>query len=153
MDLFWLLLAVAVALGCVFGIVAVMFEAAPHCGDWRTMRTPTNAHVVRIADLGNTCMDGGLIVTPFERLRTAVKLANRLTLHSNGRDALQLREDADNFARQQTSPDVTLETLARCDETLLHRYPHGYWMINSALVRESARRRGVTDTLVATRAP
>lgn len=55
-------------------------------------------------------------------------------------DMLAWREAADKFAAAQKSSDVVLVELGRTD--LLCQYAQGYWLVSSALVRESARRRG-----------
>jgi len=56
-----------------------------------------------------------------------------------------VRRDADEFAAKQSEPDVTLALLERCDDSLLHRYPHGYWLISAALVRASVAKRNAGE--------
>lgn len=96
-----------------------------------------------------SCAPDGVAITSLDRLRASVTMLDRMVNTGRSPDGkcssmAQTAAAADAFAAQQTSPDVTLGQLGRCDETLVSLYPHGYWMLSSALVRESARRRGVT---------
>ena len=99
-----------------------------------------------IARLAEPCRRDGVLITSMDRLRIAVTMADTMIARGglNGQriNMATIRDDADAFARAQPSPSVTLAMLERCDETLLQQYAHGYWLISSALVRESARRNG-----------
>lgn len=99
-----------------------------------------------IARLAEPCRRDGVLITSMDRLRIAVTMADTMIARGglNGQriSMATIRNDADAFARAQPSPSVTLAMLERCDETLLHQYAHGYWLISSALVREAARRNG-----------
>lgn len=110
-----------------------------------------------VAQLATPCTRDGVLITSMDRLRAAVTLADTMimrgSLHGERISMATVREDADRFAQLQKSPDVTGEMLGRCDETLLQRYPHGYWLISAALVRESARRRGFIAPIDTPRAP
>lgn len=103
-----------------------------------------------IARLAEPCRRDGVLITSMDRLRIAVTMADTMIVRGglNGQriNMATIRDDADAFARAQSSPSVTLAMLERCDETLLQQYAHGYWLINSALVRESARRNGFIPT-------
>ena len=94
-----------------------------------------------------TCAPDGTAITSEDRLRVTVMMLDHTIATGrapDGRksDMLQTRAVADEFARQQVSPDVTLAMLEQCDQYLLHDYQHGFWLLSSALVREAARRRG-----------
>lgn len=139
------------ALFCVATGVAVLYCIADWLApvpEWRKIQ-PVGAGATRqpiqIAQLGAPCERDGVLITQMDRLRAAVTLADMLIMRGdlNGHrvSQMQIVSDADRFAQLQVSPDVTIEMLGRCDESLLQRYPHGYWTISAALVRESARRR------------
>jgi hypothetical protein len=104
------------------------------------------------------CAPDGIAITSLDRLRAAVTSLDRMINTGRAPDGrrstmIQTGATADAFAQQQISPDVTLAQLSRCDDSLIAVYPHGYWMLSSALVRESARRRTVQQPLVTPRAP
>lgn len=147
-SLLWAIFIVAVAVAFIF-CVADLVSPIPHAlRDIRPAGPVTQpSRSISITDLGGVCERDGVLITAMDRLRAAVTLADAMILRGglNGHKVsmAQIRDDADRFAQLQTSPDVTLEMLGRCDETLLQKYPHGYWVISSALVRESARRRGM----------
>jgi hypothetical protein len=137
---------------CVAVGIAVLYFVA----DWLSPAEPVDYHSIRteqahrptqIAQLGTVCTRDGILISQIDRLRAAVTIADRMIWQGglNGRrlSLQQIRTDADKFAQLQVSPDVTIEMLGRCDETLLQKYPQGYWLISAALVRESARRRQV----------
>ena len=128
--------------------------------DWRDIQPagpqgkPTPSTV---AQLAMPCQRDGVLITSMDRLRAAVTMSDMMILRGglDGRKIpmMTIRNDAERFAQLQTSPDVTLEMLSRCDESLLQKHPHGYWLISSALVRESARRRGFVQPIDTPRAP
>ena len=156
----WALFIVAVSIACIYAI-ADLISPIPHAlRDIRPAGPVTKpARPISITDLGAVCERDGILITSMDRLRAAVTLADTMILRGglNGQKlSMQtVRNDADRFAQLQVSPDVTLEMLGRCDESLLQKYPHGYWMISAALVRESARRRGTIahPTITDPRAP
>lgn len=153
---------IAVAVVTALGALAYMIGDVLRPTDWRNIQPvgPQGKAPVHptIAQLAAPCQRDGVLITSMDRLRAAVTLADTMIMRGglNGQHVgmAKIRDDADRFAQLQTSPDVTVEMLGRCDETLLQRYPHGYWMISAALVRESARRRGfVIAPIDAARAP
>lgn len=161
---FILLLALAVSL--VMAVYALLFGVAdvlsplPAAARGIRIDAPAAPRVTHISDLGGVCQRDGVLITSMDRLRAAVTVADRMiatnrAIDGKRVDMVQIRADADQFAQRQAVPDVTLEMLSRCDESLLHRYPHGYWLVSAALVRESARRRGTAahPSLVDQRAP
>lgn len=105
-----------------------------------------------------SCARDGVAITSQDRLHIAVTMLDRMINTGRAPDGKpstmnQTTATADAFARQQASPDVTLAQLAHCDGTLVSVYPHGYWMLSSALVRESARRRAAAQPILTPRAP
>jgi len=151
----WALFIVA-AVACGYAI-ADLIHPVPQCLRDLQSVGPVTAQPMRVADLGEVCQRDGVLITSQDRLRAAVTIADNMILRGglNGHriSMAQIRDDADRFAQLQTSPDVTIEQLGRCDETLLQRYPHGYWLISAALVRESARRRALVAPINAARTP
>lgn len=96
-----------------------------------------------------SCARYGVAITSQDRLRTAVTVLDRMINTGRAPDGKLSTMDqtiavADAFAQQQVAPAATLAQLARCAEALIGTQPHGYWMLSSALVRESARRRAPT---------
>jgi len=129
--------------------------------DWRNIQ-PAGPQGVKpspptVAQFAAPCQRDGVLITSMDRLRAAVTMSDVMILRGglDGRkiSMMMIRDDADRFAQLQTSPDVTLEMLGRCDESLMHKHPQGYWLISSALVRESARRRGFVHPIDTPRAP
>lgn len=127
---------------------------------WRDMQPAGpqgKSRAPSVAQFASPCQRDGVLITSMDRLRAAVTMSDTMILRGglNGQklSMLTIRTDAERFAQLQTSPDVTLEMLGRCDESLLHSYPHGYWLISAALVRESARRRGFIHPIDTPRAP
>ena len=141
--------------------LAYMIGDAMRPMNWRDIQPvgPAGKKPVRmsVAHLATPCQRDGVLITSMDRLRAAVTLADTMIMRGglNGQrvSMATIRDDADRFAQMQTAPDVTVEMLGRCDETLMQRYPHGYWMISAALVRESARRRGFHAPIDTPRAP
>jgi len=110
---------------------------------------PTTPKPIQIAALGEVCVRDGVLITSQDRLRAAVTLADTMIvrgdLHGHPMPMQIVRRDADEFAAKQSEPDVTLALLERCDDSLLHRYPHGYWLISAALVRASVAKRNAGE--------
>lgn len=105
-----------------------------------------------------SCARDGIAITSQDRLHIAVTMLDRMINTGRAPDGKpstmnQTTAMADAFAQQQASPDVTLAQLAHCDGTLVSVYPHGYWMLSRALVRESARRRATAQPILTPRAP
>ena len=128
--------------------------------DWRDIRPAGpvgRAAPPTVAQFAAPCQRDGVLITSMDRLRAAVTMSDVMILRGglDGRkiSMMMIRDDADRFAQLQTSPDVTLEMLGRCDESLMHKHPQGYWLISSALVRESARRRGFVQPIDTPKAP
>lgn len=143
----------ALAVACVLAMLylAVMDALYP------PPRAPRAPSINQIT--GADCVPDGVAITSEDRLRVAVIYTDTVIWKRRGPDGrkatvLDIRAEADEFARRQASPDVTLAMLERCDSSLGGRYSQGYWMISSALTREAARRRGVEIApLRAMRAP
>ena len=159
---FSLTFIIAAAVIAALSALAYMIGDVLRPTEWRDMQLvgPQGKRAAQptIAQLAAPCQRDGVLITSMDRLRAAVTMSDTMIMRGglNGRplSMAQIRDDADRFAQLQTTPDVTLEMLGRCDDTLLHKYPHGYWLISAALVRESARRRGFVPTGInAARAP
>lgn len=154
-------LAMAIAVVIALGALAYMIGETLRPTDWRDVQPigPQGKHTSRpaVANLATPCHRDGILISSTDRLRAAVTLADTMIMRGglDGRrvSMQRIREDADRFAQLQTAPDVTIEMLGRCDESLMQKYPHGYWMISAALVRESARRRGFLAPIDNARAP
>jgi len=114
---------------------------------------------VRAAPPFWSCSPDGVAITSDDKVRLVVMMLDHTIATGRGPDGrkmsmLDTRAAADEYAQAQVSPMVTLAMLEQCDQYLLHDYSHGYWMLSSALVRESARRRATeTGPLQAARAP
>jgi hypothetical protein len=110
--------------------------------------------VTYIDGAAGLCAPDGVAITSLDRLRASVTMLDRMINTGRSPDGkrstmAQTTAVADAFASQQTSPDVTAAQLARCDEGLLTKHAHGYWLLSSALVREAAKRRGTVPASAA----
>ncbi|MDR3389091.1 MAG: hypothetical protein P4L92_18780 [Rudaea sp.] len=140
MDFAIALIGAAAALIAGLALLCLILEDAARVP---SVAPATPPEVVRVS-----CAPDGVAITSLDRLHFAVTMLDRmintgLALDGKRIDMAQTIAEADAFAAQQASPDTTLAQLNRCDDALLSRYPHGYWMLSSALVRESASRHGV----------
>lgn len=150
-----MVLAFLLAAAVVAALAALVAMIGTLCAPYHSLhapaapRAPETPAPARIESLGEICQRDGVLITSEDRLRAAVTLADTMILrgdlHGHPMPMQAVRADADRFAAAQSAPDATLQMLERCDETLLHRYPHGYWLISAALVRAAVAKRNAQD--------
>lgn len=86
------------------------------------------------------CEPDGVAITTFDRLRMLITSLDVMVAKGKY-TMLQVSGLADQFARNQPAPDVTLAQIQRCEPWLQETHGYGYGVLTSALVREAAARR------------